>query len=91
MAAFWIITALPLSWSRIDGAVFLSARTAAVFCSLVIASGLTDACSGMMAFAISSQVAEVLKPAGFRRVVVAAAPSLDGVVEAILRLTTEDA
>lgn len=45
----------------------------------------------MTAFAISGQVAEVLKPAGFRRVVVAAAPSLDGVVEAILRLTTKDA
>jgi hypothetical protein len=36
-------------------------------------------------------VAEALKPAGFCRVVVAAAPSRDGVVEAILRLTTEDA
>ncbi|WP_262030112.1 uroporphyrinogen-III synthase [Microvirga sp. Mcv34] len=80
-----------MSWNRIDGAVFLSARTAAVFCSLVIASGLVEACARMTAFAISLQAAEALKPAGFRQVVVAAAPSLDSIVKAILRRTTEDA
>jgi uroporphyrinogen-III synthase len=80
-----------LSWNRIDGAVFLSARTAAVFCSLVIAAGLVDACARMTAVVISRKVAEALKPAGFCRVAVAAAPSRDGLVEAILRLTTEDA
>jgi uroporphyrinogen-III synthase len=80
-----------ISWGRVDGAVFLSARTAAVFCSLVIAAGLVGACARMTAFAISGQVVEALQPAGFRQVVAAASPSLDGVVEAILRLTMEEA
>ncbi|MBM6581729.1 uroporphyrinogen-III synthase [Microvirga sp. BT689] len=73
-----------------DAAMFLSARTAAVFCSLVIAAGIVDACARMTAVAISRKVAEALQPAGFRHMVVAASPSLDGVLDAILRLTTED-
>jgi uroporphyrinogen-III synthase len=80
-----------MSWHRIDGAVFMSARTAAIFCSLVIAFGVTDVCARMMAVVISRNVAEALKPAGFRKVVVAASPSLGGVVEAILRLRMEEA
>jgi uroporphyrinogen-III synthase len=74
-----------------DAAVFLSTRTAAIFCNLVIATGIVEACTRMTAVAISRKVAEALKPAGFRRVVVAASPSRNGVVEAILRLTTEEA
>jgi uroporphyrinogen-III synthase len=80
-----------VSWNRVDGAVFLSARTAAVFCSLVIAAGLVDACARMTAVAISRKVAEALRPAGFRQVSVATSPDLDGVLDAILRLTKEDA
>ncbi len=74
-----------------DAAMFLSARTAAVFCSLVIAAGIVDACGRMTAVAISRKVAEALRLAGFRKTVVAASPSLDGVLDAILRLTTQDA
>jgi uroporphyrinogen-III synthase len=80
-----------ISQSRIDVAVFLSARTAAVFCSLVIASGIVDACARMTAVAISRKVAEALRPAGFRQVVVATSPSGDAVLKAIVRLDTEDA
>jgi hypothetical protein len=58
-----------------DAAVFLSARTAAVFCSLVIAAGLVEGCARMTAVAISRKVAETLRPAGFRRVVVAGSPN----------------
>jgi uroporphyrinogen-III synthase len=80
-----------IAQGRIEIAVFLSARTAAVFCSLVIATGLVEACSRMTAVAISRKVAEALQPAGFHQVVVAASPSRDSVVEAILRLEAEDA
>jgi uroporphyrinogen-III synthase len=80
-----------IAQSRIDVAVFLSARTAAVFCSLVIASGLVDACTRMTAVAISRKVAEALQPAGFSQVAVAASPSMDAVLETILRLQAEDA
>jgi uroporphyrinogen-III synthase len=80
-----------IAQSRIDVAVFLSARTAAVFCSLVIASGIVDACARMTAVAISRKVAEALRPADFGQMVVATSPSRDAVLEAILRLDTEDA
>lgn len=80
-----------ISQRRIDVAVFLSSRTAAVFCSLVIASGSVDACARMTAVAISSKVAEALRPAGFGQSAVAASPSRDAVLEAILRLDTKDA
>ncbi len=80
-----------ISWNRIDGAVFLSARTAAVFCSLVIAAGIVDACARMTAVAISREVAEALRPAGFGQVVVAASSSMDAVLDAILHLEAVDA
>jgi uroporphyrinogen-III synthase len=75
-----------MSWNRIDGAVFLSARTAAIFCSLVIAAGLVDACAHMTAIAISRNVAEALRPAGFGQVAVAASPCIDSVIETVLRI-----
>lgn len=80
-----------ISQRRIDVAVFLSSRTAAVFCSLVIASGIVDACARMTAVAISSKVAEALRPADFGQLAVATSPSRDAVLEAILRLDTKDA
>jgi uroporphyrinogen-III synthase len=48
-----------------NAAVFLSARTAAVFCSLAIVAGLVEACARMTAITISRKVAEALRSAGF--------------------------
>jgi enamine deaminase RidA (YjgF/YER057c/UK114 family) len=78
-----------ISRNRIDAAVFLSARTAAIFCNLVIASGTTDACARMTAVAISRKVGAALHPAGFGQVVAAETPHLDGVVDAVLRIASE--
>jgi uroporphyrinogen-III synthase len=78
-----------ISRNRVDAAVFLSARTAAIFCNLVIASGTADACARMMAIAISRKVAEALRPAGFGRVIAAESPGIDGVVDAVLRVASE--
>jgi len=75
-----------LSQNRLDAAVFLSARTAAIFCSLIIASGIVDACSRMTAVAISAKVAEALRPAGFGQVVVSGTPGIDSIVDAVLRV-----
>jgi uroporphyrinogen-III synthase len=75
-----------MSWNRIDGAALLSARTAAIFCSLIIASGAVDACARMTAVAISRKVAEALQPVGFSQVVVAATPCVESVIEAVLRI-----
>ena len=74
-----------------DAAVFLSVRTAAVFCSLVIAAGLVEACTRMTAVAISRKVAEVLRPAGFRRVVLAGSPNRGAAIDAVLQARDEDA
>jgi uroporphyrinogen-III synthase len=73
-----------MSWNRIDGAVFLSARTASIFCNLVIAAGHKEACARMTAVTMSGQVAEALRPVGFRQVVVAASPCIDSIIEAVL-------
>ncbi|WP_457092260.1 uroporphyrinogen-III synthase [Microvirga sp. P5_D2] len=78
-----------ISRNRVDAAVFLSARTAATFCNLVIASGTADACARMTAVAISRKVASALFPAGFGRVFAAETPSIDSVVDAVLRVTCE--
>ena len=78
-----------ITQNRVDAAVFLSARTAAVFCSLVIASGTVDSCSRMTAIAISRKVTEALRLAGFGRVVAAESPSIDSVVDAVLRVASE--
>ncbi len=75
-----------LSQERVNAAVFLSARTAAIFCSLVIASGIVSACACMTAVAISAKVAEALRPAGFGQVVVSKTPSIDGIVDAVLHV-----
>jgi uroporphyrinogen-III synthase len=45
----------------------------------------------MTAVAMSRQVADALRPAGFSRVVIAASPCIDSVIARILRLTTADA
>ena len=77
-----------MSWNRIDGAVFLSARTAATFCSLVIAAGHKEACARMTAVTMSDQVAQALQPAGFRQVVVAESPCLESIIETVLCAAT---
>ncbi|EIM26791.1 uroporphyrinogen-III synthase [Microvirga lotononidis] len=78
-----------ISRNRIDAAVFLSARTAAIFRDLVITSGIADACARMTAIAISRKVATELRPAVFSRVVAAGTPCLDGVVDAVLRVASK--
>lgn len=75
-----------LSWNRVDGAVFLSARTAAVFCDLITAADMVSTCSRMTAFVISEQVAQALRSAGFGQVVVAASPCIRSVIDCILRI-----
>ncbi|MGO4572708.1 uroporphyrinogen-III synthase [Microvirga sp. 2TAF3] len=75
-----------LSQNKVDAAIFMSARTAAVFCSLVIGSGIVDSCASMTAIAISRKVGEALRPASFQRVAIASSPSLDGVREAVLQV-----
>jgi uroporphyrinogen-III synthase len=80
-----------LAQGRIDVAVFLSVRTAAVFCSLIIAAGLVEACARVTAVAISRKVAEALRLAGFRRVVGAGSTNRDAVVDAVLQARDEDA
>jgi uroporphyrinogen-III synthase len=80
-----------IAQGRIDVAVFLSARTAAVFCRLMIASNIVEACAHIRAVAISQKVAETLRPAGFCQVTVAASLNRDAVLEAVMRLEAEDA
>jgi uroporphyrinogen-III synthase len=78
-----------ISRNRVDVALFLSARTAAIFSNLVLSSGIADACSRMTAIAISRKVTEALRPAGFGRVVAAELPGIGSVVDDVLRVASE--
>jgi uroporphyrinogen-III synthase len=78
-----------ISRNRVDAALFLSARTAEIFCNLILSSGIADACSRMTAIAISRKVAEALRPTGFGHVVAAESPGPDGVVDAVLRVASD--
>lgn len=75
-----------ISEARIDLALFFSARTAATFRELVSTSSLASACTRIAAIAFSARIADALRPVGFREVQVAAAPSLEAVLDAVLRM-----
>jgi len=68
---------------QLDGATFLSARTAATFVRLVHDARMSDLCGGLAAFCLSEVVARALDGVGWRRIVVAASPRLADLMAAI--------
>ena len=74
-----------LGAGSIAAAMFFSPRTAALFASLITTTGLTLACRGFVALALSEAVANALAPLVFQRLQVAAQPATD----AMLDLLTE--
>nr|WP_275406441.1 uroporphyrinogen-III synthase [Rhodoligotrophos defluvii] len=77
--------AAALSRHELDGAVLLSARTARIWCSLVSQAGLAERLVGVTHFCLSNAVAEAVG-CGCTvplRVIVAAAPSVDSIMNRI--------
>jgi uroporphyrinogen-III synthase len=72
-----------LSAGLLDGALFFSPRTAALFSDLICAAGLASHCAGMRAFALSEAVANALAPLAFREIAVARTPTADAVLDLI--------
>jgi uroporphyrinogen-III synthase len=79
-----------LGAGEVDGAVFFSPRTAAIFVSLVQAHELTDACRGMVAYCLSPAVAERARLLTWRRIVKARRPDEKALVASIRRNRTTD-
>lgn len=66
---------------RIDCAVFMSYRTARIFTELCHSAGLSDCLGSMTAAVISDKVAGGLTGARWKEVLVARAPSNDGILD----------
>jgi uroporphyrinogen-III synthase len=69
----------------IAASMFFSPRTASLFAALVATAELAPACRGIVALALSEAVANALAPLVFRRLLVAAKP----VTDAMLNLLTD--
>ena len=65
---------------EVDGVVFFSPRTAAIFVSLVASQELTEAGPGMVAYCLSPAVAERARLMTWRRVVTAARPNQEALI-----------
>jgi uroporphyrinogen-III synthase len=81
------ICAERIAAGQIDAVLFFSPRTAATFARLIGDVGLADRCGAMDALCLSPAVADALAALHWRRVAVAAAPTLD----ALLDILDEDA
>lgn len=69
-----------LERGEISAALFFSSRTGQTFLAGVARAALSQACRAIKAVAISRQVAHILEPLPWRKLVVACAPSLNDVV-----------
>lgn len=79
-----------LDAGQLDGATFLSPRTAATFVRLASEAGVADRCRGLAAFCLSVAVARALDGVSWRRVVVAASPRLKDLIAAIATAQQEE-
>lgn len=69
--------------NELEAALFFSPRTAAVFCDLLKAEGLSESARPMLAVAMSEAVAAPLRLVPFGRVCVAAHPSQQAMIETL--------
>lgn len=69
----------------VDGAIFFSPRTAETFVTLARAGGLADRTAAVAAVVLSSAVAAALRPLGWRRIEIAAAPNEAALLDALDR------
>jgi len=79
-----------LQAEQLDGATFLSPRTAATFVRLAREAGVTERCRGLAAFCLSLAVAKALDGVGWRRIVVAESPRLEALMAAIATVSQEE-
>ncbi len=76
--------ATELGAGLIDAALFFSPRTAKLFATLVSGASLAPACQAMAALALSDAVAKALAPLAFRRLLIAAKPTADAMLDLTL-------
>jgi uroporphyrinogen-III synthase len=79
-----------LAGNCLDGAAFLSPKTAETFVTLAREAGLAEACRGLAAFCLSHAVAGMLDSRSWRRVVVATRPRLDDLIAAVAATELEE-
>jgi uroporphyrinogen-III synthase len=72
-----------LTAGGLDGVLFFSPRTAALFAELVTAAGLSETCGEMNAYCLSPAVAEKAQILAWRDVVAAGEPSQEAILRAL--------
>ena len=78
-----------LTHDAVQGAVFFSPRTAAVFVKLARAAGVEGRLQGLRAFCLSQAVAEASQSATWREVLVAAQPDGGALIDLICSALTD--
>ncbi|MEM7123570.1 MAG: uroporphyrinogen-III synthase [Pseudomonadota bacterium] len=78
-----------LTHDAVQGAVFFSPRTVAVFVKLARAAGVEDRLQGLQAFCLSQAVAEASQSAAWREVLVAAQPDGGALIDLICSALTD--
>jgi uroporphyrinogen-III synthase len=74
---------------RLNGAVFFSARTAALFVKLIQEAGFAGRLADLAAFCLSPAVADALAPSTFARILVAEQPQGDRLLDLICFAATD--
>ncbi|WP_168464311.1 uroporphyrinogen-III synthase [Wolbachia endosymbiont of Ctenocephalides felis wCfeT] len=68
---------------KIDSVAFFSSRTARVFCSLILKSGLSGVIGNMTAYTMSKNIADNLKSLKWKKIVTARLPTQDNLIDMI--------
>lgn len=70
---------------KVNSAAFFSSRTARVFCSLVLKSGLSDIVKNMTAYTMGKNIADSLKSIKWKKIIIAKLPTQDSLIDTINR------
>lgn len=70
---------------KVDSAAFFSSRTARIFCSLILKSGLSDVMKNMTAYTMSKNIADSLKSIKWKKIITARLPTQESLIDIINR------
>lgn len=70
---------------KVNSAAFFSSRTARIFCSLILKSGLSDVMKNMTAYTMSKNIADSLKSIKWKKIITARLPTQESLIDIINR------
>ncbi|WCR53689.1 MAG: hypothetical protein PG981_000711 [Wolbachia endosymbiont of Ctenocephalides orientis wCori] len=70
---------------KVNSAAFFSSKTARIFCSLILKSGLSDVMKNMTAYTMSKNIADSLKSIKWKKIITARLPTQESLIDIINR------